>query len=145
MSRSDAGRLVPGGRWLTPRRQRGHREAVSVTEAIKKARSTDSDQVSKALLGLTVDTPQGKMTIREKDHQATRGLLYGQVVAGGAHHPAGRAERGVLAGPGGPGLRAREGAHPLRGLGPPGCSASGWFRSEDKAPAGALAGGAFVW
>ena len=50
---------------MTPRRQRGHREAVSVTEAIKKAGSTDSGKVSKALLGLTVDTPQGKMTIRE--------------------------------------------------------------------------------
>ena len=51
-----------------------------LAEAIKKAGSTDSDKVSKALLGLTVDTPHGKMTIREKDHQATRGLLYGQVV-----------------------------------------------------------------
>ena len=51
-----------------------------MTEAIKKAGSTDSDKVSQALLGLTVDTPQGKMTIREKDHQATRGVLYGQVV-----------------------------------------------------------------
>jgi branched-chain amino acid transport system substrate-binding protein len=41
--------------------------------------------VSKALLGLTVDTPHGKMTIREKDHQATRGLLYGQAVKDGKY------------------------------------------------------------
>jgi branched-chain amino acid transport system substrate-binding protein len=51
-----------------------------LAEAIKKANSTDSDKVSKALLGLTVDTPVGKQTIREKDHQANRGQLYGKTV-----------------------------------------------------------------
>ncbi len=51
-----------------------------LTEAIKKAGSTDSDKVSKALLGLTVDTVVGKMTIRAKDHQANRGQLYGKTV-----------------------------------------------------------------
>jgi branched-chain amino acid transport system substrate-binding protein len=51
-----------------------------LAEAIKKAGSTDSDKVSKALLGLTVDTPTGKLTIREKDHQANRGQLYGKTV-----------------------------------------------------------------
>jgi branched-chain amino acid transport system substrate-binding protein len=49
-----------------------------LTEAIKKAGSTDSDKVAKALLGLSVDTPVGKLTIREKDHQANRGQLYGK-------------------------------------------------------------------
>jgi len=49
-------------------------------EGIKKAGSTDSDKVSKALLGLTIDTPIGKQTIREKDHQANRGQLYGKTV-----------------------------------------------------------------
>ncbi len=51
-----------------------------LTEAIRKAGSTDSDKVSKALLGLTIDTPIGKQTIREKDHQANRGQLYGKTV-----------------------------------------------------------------
>jgi branched-chain amino acid transport system substrate-binding protein len=51
-----------------------------LTEAIKKAGSTDSDKVSKALLGLSVDTPVGKLTIREQDHQANRGQLYGKTV-----------------------------------------------------------------
>jgi branched-chain amino acid transport system substrate-binding protein len=51
-----------------------------LTEAIKKAGSTDSDKVSKALLGLTIETPIGKQTIREKDHQANRGQLYGKTV-----------------------------------------------------------------
>jgi branched-chain amino acid transport system substrate-binding protein len=51
-----------------------------LVEAIKKANSTDSDKVAKALLGLSVDTPVGKLTIREKDHQANRGQLYGKTV-----------------------------------------------------------------
>jgi branched-chain amino acid transport system substrate-binding protein len=51
-----------------------------LTEAIKKANSTESDKVSKALLGLSVDTPVGKLTIRESDHQANRGQLYGKTV-----------------------------------------------------------------
>jgi branched-chain amino acid transport system substrate-binding protein len=51
-----------------------------LVEAITKAGSTDSDKVSKALLGLTVDTPHGKMTLREKDHQLNRGQLYGKTV-----------------------------------------------------------------
>ena len=49
-----------------------------LAEAIKKAGGTDSDKVSKALLGLTVETPIGPQTIREKDHQANRGQLYGK-------------------------------------------------------------------
>jgi branched-chain amino acid transport system substrate-binding protein len=51
-----------------------------LAEAIKKAGSTDSDKVSKALLGLTVETQIGPQTIREKDHQANRGQLYGKTV-----------------------------------------------------------------
>jgi branched-chain amino acid transport system substrate-binding protein len=49
-----------------------------LVEAIKKANSTDSDKVAKALLGLTIQTPIGPQTIREKDHQANRGQLYGK-------------------------------------------------------------------
>jgi len=49
-----------------------------LVEAIKKANSTDSDKVAKALLGLSVDTPVGKLTLREKDHQLNRGQLYGK-------------------------------------------------------------------
>ena len=51
-----------------------------LVEGIKKAGSTDSDKVAKALLGLSIDTPIGKQTIREKDHQANRGQLYGKTV-----------------------------------------------------------------
>jgi len=52
----------------------------ALAEAIKKAGSTDSDKVSKALLGLTIDMPHGKLTIREKDHQANRAQIYGKTV-----------------------------------------------------------------
>ncbi len=58
----------------------GYMGVQFLAEAIKKANSTDSDKVSKALLGLSVDTPVGKVTIREKDHQANRGQLYGKTV-----------------------------------------------------------------
>ena len=51
-----------------------------LTEAIKKANSTDSDTVAKALLDLTVDTPIGKQTIRAKDHSANRGQVWGKTV-----------------------------------------------------------------
>ena len=51
-----------------------------LVEAIKKANSTESDKVAQALLGLAVETPMGKLTIREKDHQANRGQLYGKTV-----------------------------------------------------------------
>ncbi|MEX2146749.1 MAG: ABC transporter substrate-binding protein [Candidatus Rokuibacteriota bacterium] len=51
-----------------------------LAEGIKKAGSTDSDKVAKALLGLTIDSPVGKQTIRAKDHQANRGQLYGKTV-----------------------------------------------------------------
>ncbi len=51
-----------------------------LTEAIKKAGGIEADKVSKALLGLSVDTPHGKMTLREGDHQLNRGQLYGKTV-----------------------------------------------------------------
>ena len=49
-----------------------------LVEAIKKANGTDSGKVAHALLGLAVETPIGRLTIREKDHQANRGQLYGK-------------------------------------------------------------------
>ena len=50
-----------------------------LTEAIKKAGSTDSEKVSKAMMGLTVDTPIGKQTIRGKDQQANRAQFWGKM------------------------------------------------------------------
>lgn len=50
-----------------------------LTEAIKKANSTDSEKVAKALLDLSVDTPLGKQVIRAKDHQANRAQFWGKM------------------------------------------------------------------
>ncbi|MGE0716655.1 MAG: ABC transporter substrate-binding protein [Alphaproteobacteria bacterium] len=50
-----------------------------LVEAIRKANSTDSDKVSKAMIGLTIDSPIGKQTIRAKDQQANRGQFWGQM------------------------------------------------------------------
>jgi branched-chain amino acid transport system substrate-binding protein len=49
-----------------------------LVEGIRKANSIDSDKVSAALKGLEVVTPQGRMTMRAKDQQVTRGMLWGQ-------------------------------------------------------------------
>jgi branched-chain amino acid transport system substrate-binding protein len=48
-----------------------------LAEAIQKAKSTDKMKVIKALEGLTINTPIGKQTMRAKDHQATRGQVWG--------------------------------------------------------------------
>jgi branched-chain amino acid transport system substrate-binding protein len=58
----------------------GYIGVKALAEAIQKAGSTDSDKVAKALLGLSIDTPHGKLTIREKDHQANRAQIYGKTV-----------------------------------------------------------------
>ncbi len=50
-----------------------------LTEAIRKAGSTDSEKVAKAMLDLSVDTPIGKQTIRAKDHQANRAQFWGKM------------------------------------------------------------------
>ncbi len=48
-----------------------------LAEAIKKAGSTDTMKVIKALEGLTIQTPIGRQIMRAKDHQATRGQVWG--------------------------------------------------------------------
>ena len=48
-----------------------------LAEGIKKANTTDSDKVSAALKGLTIDSPIGKQTLRAKDQQADRGEYFG--------------------------------------------------------------------
>ena len=51
-----------------------------LVEGIKKAGTLDSDKVSAALKGLTIDTPIGKQTLRAKDQQADRGEYYGEMI-----------------------------------------------------------------
>jgi branched-chain amino acid transport system substrate-binding protein len=47
----------------------GYELVTSLVEGIKKAGDTKSDDVSKALAGLTFDTPVGKRTYSEKSHE----------------------------------------------------------------------------
>jgi branched-chain amino acid transport system substrate-binding protein len=58
----------------------GYMGVTAIAEGIKKAGSTDSDKVSKALLGLTFDTPVGKRTISEKTHETEAGEFWSQMV-----------------------------------------------------------------
>jgi branched-chain amino acid transport system substrate-binding protein len=51
-----------------------------LVEGIKKANSTESDKVSAALKGLTIDTVIGKQTLRAKDQQADRSEFYGTMI-----------------------------------------------------------------
>jgi branched-chain amino acid transport system substrate-binding protein len=51
-----------------------------LVEGIKKAGSIDSDKVSAALKGMTIDAPFGKQTLRAKDQQADRGEYYGTMI-----------------------------------------------------------------
>lgn len=53
-----------------------------LTEGIKKAGSIESEKVSAALKGLTIDSPIGKQTIRAKDQQANRSEYYGVMEKG---------------------------------------------------------------
>lgn len=54
--------------------------AKFLTEALLKAGSTDTDKVVKALEGLTIDTPVGKIKMRECDHQAETPAFWGKII-----------------------------------------------------------------
>jgi branched-chain amino acid transport system substrate-binding protein len=58
----------------------GYMAIQALAEGMKKAGSTDSDKVSKALLGLTFDTPVGKRTINAKSHESEAGEFWGEMV-----------------------------------------------------------------
>jgi len=57
----------------------GYMGMQTLTAAIQKAGSTDSDKVAKAMLNLSVDTPIGKQVIRGKDQQANRAQFWGKM------------------------------------------------------------------
>ena len=58
----------------------GYMAVVAISEGVKKAGSTESDRVSKALLGLSFDTPVGKRTIDEKTHETLAGEFWSEMV-----------------------------------------------------------------
>jgi len=58
----------------------GYASVFALAEGIKKAGSTSSDKVAKAMLGLSFDTPVGKLTFNEKSHETEMGEFWGQMV-----------------------------------------------------------------
>jgi branched-chain amino acid transport system substrate-binding protein len=57
----------------------------ALVDGIKKAGTTDSDAVSKALIGMTFDTPIGKRTISVKSHETFQPEFYGVMVKEAAY------------------------------------------------------------
>jgi branched-chain amino acid transport system substrate-binding protein len=58
----------------------GYSSILALVEGIKKAGSTKSDAVAKAMLGMSFDTPVGKLTFNEKTHETDMGEFWGQMV-----------------------------------------------------------------
>jgi branched-chain amino acid transport system substrate-binding protein len=58
----------------------GYASIFALAEGIKKAGSTNSDKVAKAMIGLSFDTPVGKLTFNEKAHETEMGEFWGQMV-----------------------------------------------------------------
>ena len=54
----------------------GMSAALAVVEAIKKAKSTDTEKLIAAMEGMSFDTPKGKMTFRKEDHQAMQSMYH---------------------------------------------------------------------
>lgn len=52
----------------------GMSSAIAVVEAIKKAGSTDTETLIKAMEGMSFESPKGTMTFRAEDHQALQSM-----------------------------------------------------------------------
>jgi branched-chain amino acid transport system substrate-binding protein len=57
----------------------GYSTMYSVADALRKARSTDSDALIEAFEGLEVQTPFGPIVYRKVDHQSTMGAYVGRL------------------------------------------------------------------
>jgi branched-chain amino acid transport system substrate-binding protein len=58
----------------------GYQSIVALADGIKKAGDTKSDDVAKALLGLSFDTPVGKRTFSVKSHETFAPEYYGEMI-----------------------------------------------------------------
>jgi branched-chain amino acid transport system substrate-binding protein len=58
----------------------GYSSILALKAGIEKAGSTKSDAVAKAMLGLSFDTPIGKLTFDEKTHETHMGEYWSQMV-----------------------------------------------------------------
>ncbi len=58
----------------------GYASIMALKAGIEKAKSTKSADVAKAMLGLSFDTPIGKLTFNAKTHETDMGEYWGQMV-----------------------------------------------------------------
>jgi branched-chain amino acid transport system substrate-binding protein len=58
----------------------GYQSIVAIAEGIKKADSTDSDKVAKAMLGMSFDTPVGRRTFNPETHETQAGEFWSEMV-----------------------------------------------------------------
>jgi branched-chain amino acid transport system substrate-binding protein len=63
----------------------GYLTITALADGIRKAGSTNSDAVSKALIGMTFDTPIGKRTFNIKFHETFQPEFYGTMVKEAAY------------------------------------------------------------
>jgi branched-chain amino acid transport system substrate-binding protein len=54
----------------------GMSAAIALVEAVKKAKSTDSEKLIAAMEGMSFETPKGTMTFRKEDHQALQEMYH---------------------------------------------------------------------
>jgi branched-chain amino acid transport system substrate-binding protein len=57
----------------------GYTTFIAIAEAIKKAKSTDTEKLIAGLRGLSFESPLGPVTFRALDHQATLGAFVGRL------------------------------------------------------------------
>jgi branched-chain amino acid transport system substrate-binding protein len=62
----------------------GYASILAIVEGIKKANSTNSDKVAKVMVGLSFDTPIGKLTFNN-NHETEMGEFWGQMVKDDRH------------------------------------------------------------
>jgi branched-chain amino acid transport system substrate-binding protein len=62
----------------------GYASILAIVEGIKKANSTNSDKVAKVMVGLSFDTPIGKLTFNQ-NHETEMGEFWGQMVKDDRH------------------------------------------------------------
>jgi branched-chain amino acid transport system substrate-binding protein len=63
----------------------GYAAVLVYKAAAEKAGSTDKKAVAKALEGLSVEVPLGRITIRKEDHQAVQAGTWGQTAVDKAY------------------------------------------------------------
>ena len=49
---------------------------IAAVEALRKARSTDTEKLIAAMEGMSFETPKGVMTFRKEDHQAMQSMYH---------------------------------------------------------------------